>query len=310
MRPCDGGLNGGGVDLVNLGVLGVLVGVILDPGTLGPARQIFTRHIVNGNQTRLTASLDCHVGNGKTLVHGKSRNGGTGELHGTVESAVDADHADDMKNDVLARNARIELAVDLEKDGFGNLEPCLARGKAHARIGGADARGEGTERTVGAGVRVGADDQIARGDDALLRKQRMLDAHATDLPVMGDALSAREFAGDLGLLGGGDIFVGRVVVGDEQHSFGVEHLVNADFSNLLDCNGGGNVICQNQIKIAFDQLTRYDFLQSSMGGQNLFGHSHWTRHQLLLCSCDKSCLNEEFITTCGELKQYHAKKNP
>ena len=62
---------------------------------------------------------------------------------------------------------------------LGHLEPGLARGIAHASVGGADAGGERAEGAVGAGMGVGADDQIARAHHALLGQQRVLDAHAS-----------------------------------------------------------------------------------------------------------------------------------
>ena len=37
-----------------------------------------------------------------------------------------------------------------------------------------------------------ADDDLAGGDDALLRQQRVLDAHAADLVIVDDVLRARE----------------------------------------------------------------------------------------------------------------------
>ena len=67
-------------------------------------------------------------------------------------------------------------------------------------------------------------------DHALLGQERVLDAHAADLVVVRDALRAREVAHHLGLLGGLDVLVGRVVVGDERDLGRVPHLLDADLA--------------------------------------------------------------------------------
>ena len=188
-----------------------------------------------------------------------------------------------MQDDVLARDTGGQLAVDDELDGLGHLEPGLARGHAHAGIGGAHPRGERAQRAVGAGVAVGADDEVARAHDALLRQKRVLHAHAAHLVVVGDALLAHEIAHDLGLLGGLDVLVGGVVVGHEGDLGRIEHLVG-DLANGLDGDGGRDVVGEHQIQIAFDQLARFHLIQPRMGGENLLRHGHGTSQGMLLCA--------------------------
>ena len=204
--------------------------------------------------------------------------GAAGELHGLVKRAVHADHPDDVQDDVLAGDARRQLALDLEQQRLGHLEPRTPGGVAHAGVGGAHARGERAQRAVRAGVAVRADDEVARAHDALLRQQRMFHAHAAHLVVVGDALLAREVAHDLGLLGALDVLVGDVMVGHERDLRGIEHLLDADLAEFLDGDGGRDVVGQHEVKIAFDQLARHHFVQARMGGKDLFRHGHGTRH--------------------------------
>ena len=88
----------------------------------------------------------------------------------------------------------VELALNLEQQRLGHLEPRLAGGIADAGVGGAHARGKRAERAVGAGVAVGADDEVARAHNALLGQKRMLNTHAADFVIVRDALLAGEFA--------------------------------------------------------------------------------------------------------------------
>ena len=99
---------------------------------------------------------------------------------------------------------------------------------------------------------VSANDQVARTNNALLGQKSMLDAHAAYLPIMGDALLTSEITRSLGLLGRVDVFVRRVMVGDDKDTRRIEDLANADLIERLDGDWGCHVIRKNKIEIAFD----------------------------------------------------------
>jgi hypothetical protein len=172
--------------------------------------------IVHLEEASLAAGLDGHVGNGEAPLNREVADGRAGKLHGAVERAVHADLADHIEDDVLGAGSFGQLAVDLEADGLGHLEPGATGRHAHAGVRRANARRERTDAAVGAGVGVGANDEVARADDAALGEKGMLDAHAALLEVVGDAHLVREVARDLGLLGALDVLVGAVVVGHEE----------------------------------------------------------------------------------------------
>ena len=99
---------------------------------------------------------------------------------------------------------------------------------------------------------VSTNDQVARTNNALLGQKSMLDAHAAHLPIMGDALLTSEIARGLGLFGRVDVFVRRVVVGDDKNARGIEDLANADLIERLDGDWGCHIIRKNKIEIAFN----------------------------------------------------------
>ena len=261
-----------------MGVHGIGVGVVFGIGALGAAVHVGARDVVHLDKARLAAGLDGHVGDGKALVHGHGADSAARELHGLVQRTVNADHADDVQDDVLAGDTGSKLAVDLEQQAFGNLEPCFTGCIAHGGVGGANAGGERAERAVGAGMGIGADDQIARAHDALLGQQRVLDAHATDLVVMRDALLTGEIAHLLGLLGAFDVLVRNIMVGNQGDFSGVEDLLHADLLEILDGDRRRDVVGKHQVEIALDQLPRLDFVKPRMCGQDLLSHGHGTCH--------------------------------
>ena len=189
-----------------------------------------------------------------------------------------------MEDHVLGGGTVHELAVNLKLDGRRHLEPCSAGGEAHARIGRAHARGERAERAVRAGMRVGANHQVARHHDALLGQQRVLDTGATLLPVVRDALLVGKVAHLLGLLGALDVLVGRVVIGNEAHAVAIEHLGRAELAEDVDGNGRRDVVREHEVQIALYELARAHLVEPRMGGQDLLRHGHWSWHVVLLIS--------------------------
>ena len=218
MRERDRRRNIGRLDLVHLRVLRVGVGVVLGVGALSAAVHVGARDVVDLDKARLAASFDRHVGNGEALIHRQAADGTARKLHCLVQRAVDADHADDVEDDVLAGDARVKLAVDLEEQRLGHLEPRLAGGIADCSVGGAHARGE-------------------RAHNALLGQKRVLNAHAADFVIVRDALLAGEFAHLLGLFGAFDVLVGNVVVGHQGDLSRIEHLLDTDLLEVFNRNG-------------------------------------------------------------------------
>ena len=190
-----------------------------------------------------------------------------------------------VQDDVLGRSAVDEVALDLELDGGRDLEPGAAGGKAHAGVGGTHAGREGAQGTVGAGVRVGADDEVTRHDGAGLGQQRMLDARAALLPIMGHVLLVGKIAHLLGLLGALDVLVGRIVVGHEAHAVAVEDLGGAQLMEHVDGDRRGDVVCQHDVQIALDELAGTDLFEACMGCGNLLGHGHGSWHGLHSFDC-------------------------
>ena len=163
--------------------------MVLGVRALGAAFQPGARGVVHLEETRLAASLDGHVGNGQAPLNGEVADGRAGKLHGAVERTVHADLTDHVEDDVLCAGASGQLAVNLEADGLGHLEPRTTGRHAHASVRGANARGERTDATIGAGVRIRANDQVARAHNAALGEKGMLNAHAALLEVVCDAPS-------------------------------------------------------------------------------------------------------------------------
>jgi len=287
VREGHGGHDARGIDLVDLGVGGVGIRLVLGPQALGAALHVGAGHVVHGDDAALTARLDGHVADGHSARHVERGDGVAGELHGLIERAVHADHPDDVEDDVFGTHTGLERAGDVELEALGHLEPGATGGHAHCRVGGAHAGGKRAQRAVGAGVAVGADDHVARAHHALLGEKRVLHTHAAHLVVVRDLLRPGEHAHQLGLLGALDVLVGRVVVGNERHLGRVPDAFHADLGKLTDGDGCRHVVGEHQVQIALDELTGGDFLEARVGGEYLLSDGHRTGHGSLHLWCVK-----------------------
>ena len=93
-------------------------------------------------------------------------------------AAIDADPADDGEHDVLGRHTGRKPAVDDDLERLRLALQQALRGQHVADFGGADAKGEGAECAVRAGMAVAADDGLAGLRGALFGPDDVHDAAA------------------------------------------------------------------------------------------------------------------------------------
>ena len=160
----------------------------------------------------------------------------------------------------------------------GTLNHARPVAQAHARVRGAHARGKGTQRAVGAGVGVRADDEVAGHHGTDLGQQRVLDAGAALFPVVGDLLLMGKIAHLLGLLGALDVLVGRVVVGHQANAIAIEYALGAQLAEHIDGDGRGDIVREDYVEVALDQLSGSHLVQAGMCRQDLLGYGHGSGH--------------------------------
>ena len=275
VREGDGGLQLREVDRDGAGVGGVRIGGE-DTGGLGVVRlQIAAAGGVHGEDAVLGAGLDGHVGDCQAVVHREGLHAGAGEFERHVTGAIDADEADQVEDQVLARDMLLELAGEDDVDRLGHLEPGLAGGHAVGGVRGPNAGGECAEGAVGAGMAVGADHAVAGGDESLFREEGVFDAAVVaDLEVVLHLLVTGEGAHAGALLGGLDVLVGGEVVRDERDLRAVEHLRGAEGGEGFDGDGGGDVVREDEVEFRHHEFAGVDFLLARVGGEDFLGHCH------------------------------------
>ena len=159
---------------------------------------------------------------------------------------------------------------------LGHLEPELARQHRRGQIGAPDAGGEGPHRPVGAGVAVGADDEVPGNHDPLLGQEGMLDPRLADVVVVGELLLVGKVPHELALLGRIDVLVRGEVVRDEDDLVPVEHLAAARLPEVIDGDGRRDVVSEGDIHLGIDQHPGTHLVEPRVPAEYLFrdGHSH------------------------------------
>ena len=129
---------------------------------------------------------------------------------------------------------------------------------------------------------VRADDDLARGDEALLGQQRVLDAHAADLVVVDNLLRLGEVAHLLGHRRALDVLVGDEVIRDQRDLRGVEHLRRAHLDKLVDGDRCGDVVAQHQVELAHQQLAGAAAFNARGAREDFLRHGHAHCFDLLM----------------------------
>ena len=224
------------------GIFCVLVGSYCFPGTGYAAfLQKFNGLFINGENAVLAACFNSHVADGQTVGHGQLGNAVAAEFQGLVAGAVDADHADNGENNILAAHISGQRAGQVDLNSLGYFEPGGAAGHSAADIGLAHAGAQRVQRAVGAGVGVGADNDFTGSNQALVRQQSVFDAHAAYLKVIFDFVLAGEVAHALAHSSGFYILAGRKMVGDQSNFIFVKYRL-ADSFKFGDSRRTGNIV--------------------------------------------------------------------
>ena len=179
-----------------------------------------------------------------------------------------------MQDDVLAGNVLVQLALELEFQRRGYLEPRLADRHAARHIGRTDTRRKSAECAVGAGVGIRADHGIAGNDESFFGEQRVLDAHLTYVVEVGDVLRTAEITAHHALLRRLDVLVRSKVIHDHGHFFLIEYVLLAHLVERLDGDRRGNVIAKHEIQIHQHELPCLDLVKTGMCGEDLLCHGH------------------------------------
>ncbi len=149
-----------------------------------PAAEVVIRRIVRRDQPGPRAAFDGHVADRHLVLHREIPDHLTRVLNAVAHAATGRDLSDEIKNDILRRDARSQLAVDAE---FKRLWPRLQQRLRRHHVfdfAGANSERERAERAVRRGMAVAADDRHARLRVALFRTDDVDNALANIVNVV------------------------------------------------------------------------------------------------------------------------------
>ena len=122
-------------------------------------------------------------------------------------------------------------------------------------------------------MRVRADREHARPNDAALGQDNVLNPHAPLLVVVQDVMFARKIAHDLRQLGGLDVLRRLKMVGNQRDLRPIKDRASRLFK-LLDGRGTRHIVCEHHVELADNQLPRLHMVKPRMACENLLAHVH------------------------------------
>ena len=124
----------------------------------------------------------------------------TSKFKALVEGAINANHADEIKDDIFTGDVFIGWCTrHRDFDGFRHLEPGFTADHGSSDVGAAHAGRKCAHGTIGAGVTVGSDDKLTSTHYALFRQQAVLNPHLANFIIMFDLMLFGKIADRLAL---------------------------------------------------------------------------------------------------------------
>ena len=271
-----------GGDVVGVGGLDRRIGVAgehFDLLLAGVFADVGGGLLVGRDDAALAAGLDGHIAEGHPLFHAHCLNRFAAELHRTIGGAIHANVADNAQDDVLGRHEGRQLAVEDKADGRRHADEELAGAHHEAGIGVANAGGEGAQRAVGAGVRVGTEDDLPGADVALLGQTHVADADIggrARVVEVRKALLLDEGAVDVDIAVGLLVLGVDVVVGHNDHALLREDLGLRPELAVEDADGArtAHVVRQQDVSLRPNIFAGYNFVLTRSPGKDLFSQCH------------------------------------
>ena len=213
-------------------------------------------------------------GKQQTVLDGKAFNERAGVLDGLIHGVVFAQKSFQVLRDIARRDAAPQMAMQEHLKRLGNAEPALAVSESQRGHGVvSDAGGKDSQRAVDRGVRIAADDDLARSPQAVL------DDHVMQAAGAGiehaDAVCGGEMASF-----GQNLRVAlrgrrKGVIEDKNDARRIEDFAAAHllFKHLRD-QVGAQIVKHHAVHVGDDDIAGSDVFLAAGLGENFLDHVH------------------------------------
>ena len=277
MRECNSRLDFRQVDDILLFINSVFVCGVDNRFPVAVFRNISQGLVIHGKNTILCTGFNCHVGHGQPIAHGQASNAFANKFHRLVQSTIYANHADDVQDDILTGDIRVQLALQFKLDGRRYFKPSLTDCHATCHIGRTNTSGKCTQCTIGTGVRVCTDDNVTGNNQSFFRQQSVFNAHLTNVIEVGNFLFVAEIPAHFALSCSLNIFIWGKVIHYHGNFVLVENVIRTEFVEFPDGNRRGNVVTEYPIQVDQNQLTSFYMIQASVCSKDFLCHGHTHR---------------------------------
>ena len=265
------GLQGGKVDLDDLVVGGIRVGLEFRPvGLAALGLEERAGHVIRREDGGGRAQLRAHVGDGGALRDGQRGNALADVLHHLAHAALDSQPAQDLQDDILGRHAVLQLAGQLDAHDLGAAQIIRAAAHGHRHVQAARADGQHTDAAAGGGMGIAAQQGVSGHADAL------------QLHLMADAVAGLGAPDAVLLRHGLDILVvvrvfeaglQGVVVNIGDRLLGL-HPIHAHGLELQIGHGAGGILGEGLVDADGNLRAGHEFAGQQVRGEDLLRQVH------------------------------------
>jgi len=178
------GLDAGGIHLQYRVKLGALIAMVVTPDChrllpplairgIRSTLQIVYGGVIHRHDSGTGTGFDGHITYGKTTLHAEITHGIPGKFDHIAGTTGGTQPADNGQGDVFSGNALTQFAIHLYQHGFGLFLDQTLGGQHMLHLRGTDTKGQGTEGTMGGGMRVTTYNGHSRQDCPLLCPHHM-----------------------------------------------------------------------------------------------------------------------------------------
>ena len=238
-------------------------------------------YLVKTDDTVLAARFDRHIRYRHPSFHRHMLQRRSDKLHRSVERTVGTYKPYRFEYHIFAVYPGLKVAVKNELHRFGNLKPKLSGCDRSGKVSRTDTGTERTKRAIRTGMRIAADNNFARPNMPLLRKQRMTNTGLADRVIMLDPFFLRPRIEPLMKLCAFNILRRLKVIGSNHDLFRIENLIDTIFLKHRDRRRRSNIMAHHNIDVSINKIARLNRVLAGRPGKYFFSNSH-THFKILI----------------------------
>ncbi len=145
-------------------------------------------NIIHWKNSIFSSGFDGHIGNGKTIIHGKIGNPFSSKLHGLIQSSIHTNHSYNMKNHIFSTHPFGRFPNNIKFYGRWHLKPSFACCHSCRHICTSNTSRKCPKSPIGTGMRICSNNNISCHRQSFFWKKSMFNTHLSHIKIIGNSM--------------------------------------------------------------------------------------------------------------------------